>query len=89
MRLFKELFACVYFFITNDSPWSYLDVMNHAIYLQALFPVSFLFSRSLKFPVRHEEILKQYSSFPYLSIVEQEEFSDAGIRKVYLELNIG
>ncbi|KMT07478.1 hypothetical protein BVRB_6g150960 isoform A [Beta vulgaris subsp. vulgaris] len=55
----------------------------------ALFPVSFLFSRSLKFPVRHEEILKQYSSFPYLSIVEQEEFSDAGIRKVYLELNIG
>ncbi|XP_021744889.1 endoplasmic reticulum metallopeptidase 1-like isoform X1 [Chenopodium quinoa] len=55
----------------------------------ALFPVSNLLSRSLKFPVRHEEILEKYSSFPYLSTIEREEISDAGIRKVHLELYLG
>lgn len=55
----------------------------------AIFPVSFLLSKSMKFPVKHEEIMKQYNSFPYLSTVEREEFSDAGNRKVHLELSLG
>ncbi|KNA24673.1 hypothetical protein SOVF_013590 isoform B [Spinacia oleracea] len=55
----------------------------------AIFPVSNLISRSFKFPVGHEEILKQYNSFPHLSTIEREVFSDAGIRKVHLELNLG
>lgn len=56
--------------------------------LQAIFPVSLLLSRGLKFPIGHEEVLMQYNSFPYLSTVEQE-VSEAGIRKVHLELNLG
>ncbi|XP_074295688.1 uncharacterized protein LOC141623484 [Silene latifolia] len=55
----------------------------------AVFPVSFLFSRSLKFPARHDNVLLQYESFPYLSTVKQEKFSDSGNRKVHLELNLG
>ncbi|XP_057530899.1 uncharacterized protein LOC130809230 [Amaranthus tricolor] len=55
----------------------------------AIFPVSFLLSKSLKFPVKHEEILKQYNSFPRLSRVDHEEFSDARVRKVHLELTLG
>ena len=51
--------------------------------------MSFLLSKSLKFPVKHEEILKQYNSFPRLSRVDHEEFSDARVRKVHLELTLG
>ncbi|KAK9707559.1 hypothetical protein RND81_07G204800 [Saponaria officinalis] len=55
----------------------------------AVFPISFLFSRSLKLPARHDNVLQQYKSFPYLSTIKQEEFFDVGIRKVHLELNLG
>ncbi|CAO2829716.1 unnamed protein product [Amaranthus hypochondriacus] len=55
----------------------------------AIFPVSFLLSKSLKFPVKHEDFLKQYNSFPHLSRVDHEEFSDARVRKVHLELTLG
>ncbi|KAL9225560.1 hypothetical protein vseg_001466 [Gypsophila vaccaria] len=54
----------------------------------AVFPVSFLFSRSMKFPARHDNVLQQYESFPHLSTFKQENFVDAGIRRVHLELNL-
>lgn len=54
----------------------------------ALFPVSFLFSRSLKFPAGYDDVLKQYKAFPHVSTVEQE-ISATGTRKIHLELNLG
>ncbi|KAK2636775.1 hypothetical protein Ddye_031567 [Dipteronia dyeriana] len=55
----------------------------------ALFPVSFLFTRSLKFPARSDEILKQYKYFPHLSNYMPFTTSDDGCRKVYLNLSLG
>jgi len=64
------------------------NVLYLLVYLQALFPVSFLFSRSFKFPARNDDILKQYKAFPHLSTVEQE-ISATVTRKIHLELNLG
>ncbi|XP_042501185.1 endoplasmic reticulum metallopeptidase 1 isoform X2 [Macadamia integrifolia] len=55
----------------------------------ASFPVSLLFSGSLKFPARSDDILKQYRYFPQLSSYNQPTFSSTGSRKVYLELFLG
>ncbi|KAG2706640.1 hypothetical protein I3760_05G113100 [Carya illinoinensis] len=55
----------------------------------ALFPVSFLFSRSLKFPTQSDGILKQYKCFPHLSVYKQHIISSKGSRRVHLELSLG
>ncbi|XP_021281761.1 endoplasmic reticulum metallopeptidase 1 [Herrania umbratica] len=55
----------------------------------ALFPVSFLFSRSLKFPARSDEILKRYRHFPHLYTYKPQMMSSDGSRRVYLELSLG
>ncbi|XP_043725141.1 endoplasmic reticulum metallopeptidase 1 isoform X2 [Telopea speciosissima] len=55
----------------------------------ASFPVSLLFTGSLKFPARSDDILKQYRYFPQLSSYNQPTFSSTGSRKVYLELFLG
>ncbi|KAI4343381.1 hypothetical protein L6164_010736 [Bauhinia variegata] len=55
----------------------------------ALFPVSFLFSNSLKFPAKRDEIKKQYEFFPKLSIEKPQLNSQEGPRRVYLELYLG
>lgn len=57
--------------------------------LQVLFPVSFLFSKSLKFPATSDEISKQYDYFPYLSTSKPHTISGDGSRRVYLELSLG
>ncbi|KAH9708258.1 peptidase M28 domain-containing protein [Citrus sinensis] len=54
-----------------------------------LFPVSFLFSKSLKFPATSDEISKQYEYFPYLSTSKPHTTSGDGSRRVYLELSLG
>ncbi|KAH9772632.1 peptidase M28 domain-containing protein [Citrus sinensis] len=54
-----------------------------------LFPVSFLFSKSLKFPATSDEISKQYEYFPYLSTSKPHTISGDGSRRVYLELSLG
>ncbi|ESR51288.1 hypothetical protein CICLE_v10030679mg [Citrus x clementina] len=54
-----------------------------------LFPVSFLFSKSLKFPATSAEISKQYDYFPYLSTSKPHTISGDGSRRVYLELSLG
>lgn len=59
------------------------------LYMQGLFPVSFLFSRSLKFPARSDGILKQYRQFPHLSTYEPHTVFSGGSRRVYLELSLG
>ncbi|XP_010250754.1 PREDICTED: endoplasmic reticulum metallopeptidase 1 isoform X2 [Nelumbo nucifera] len=55
----------------------------------ALFPVSSLFTGSLKFPARSDDILKHYRVFPQLSTYQPIEVSATGSRKVYLELYLG
>ncbi|PPD80044.1 hypothetical protein GOBAR_DD23022 [Gossypium barbadense] len=54
-----------------------------------LFPVNFLFSRSLQFPARSDEILKQYRQFPHLYTNKPQTMSSDGSRRVYLELSLG
>ncbi|XP_022131778.1 endoplasmic reticulum metallopeptidase 1 [Momordica charantia] len=54
----------------------------------ALFPVSFLFSRSLKFPAK-ESTSKQDLYFPYLIASKPQTVSGDGSRRVYLELSLG
>ncbi|WVZ21753.1 hypothetical protein V8G54_000297 [Vigna mungo] len=55
----------------------------------AIFPVSFLFSNSLKFPAQKDDILKQYEYFPELSIQNPSLNSVKGPRRVHLELSLG
>ncbi|KAF5443541.1 hypothetical protein F2P56_036089 [Juglans regia] len=55
----------------------------------ALFPVSLLSSRSLKLPTKSDDVLKQYSYFPHLSIHKSHIISSDGSRRVYLELSLG
>ncbi|XP_068326281.1 uncharacterized protein [Pyrus communis] len=54
-----------------------------------IFPVSFLFSRSLKFPAKSDSILKQYRQFPHLSTYEPHTVFIEGSRRVYLQLSLG
>lgn len=55
----------------------------------ALFPVSFLFSGSLKFPARGDDIFKHYRYLPHLSEYKASSVSSMGGRKVFLELYLG
>ncbi|KAJ1401969.1 Peptidase M28 [Sesbania bispinosa] len=55
----------------------------------ALFPVSFLFSNSLKFPVKGDDVLKQYEFFPKLSVQNPSLNSEKGPRRVHLEFYLG
>ncbi|KAF9603827.1 hypothetical protein IFM89_038010 [Coptis chinensis] len=54
-----------------------------------LFPVSFLFSGSLKFPSKGDDMLRHYSYFPLLFSYKPHTVSSSGLRKVYLELSLG
>ncbi|KAK8485551.1 hypothetical protein V6N13_090471 [Hibiscus sabdariffa] len=55
----------------------------------AIFPVNFLFSRSLKFPAKSDEIMKKYKHFPHLHTNKPQMTSRDGSRRVYLELSLG
>lgn len=57
--------------------------------LQAIFPVSFLFSNSVKFPAKRDDILRQYGFFPKLSVQNPSLNSEKGPRRVHLELYLG
>ncbi|XP_022725833.1 endoplasmic reticulum metallopeptidase 1-like [Durio zibethinus] len=63
--------------------------MSNQRTFMALFPVSFLFSRSLKFPARSDEILKQYRHFPHMYTYKPQMMSSDGSRRVFLELSLG
>lgn len=55
--------------------------------LQAVYPVPFLFSGSLKFQAQSEEIRKYYQHFPQLAV--QEIWDNNGQRRVHLKLSVG
>ncbi|XP_062157148.1 uncharacterized protein LOC133864743 isoform X2 [Alnus glutinosa] len=63
--------------------------LSHRETWMALFPVSFLFSRMLKFPSQSDDVLKQYRYLPHLSIYKPQTISIEGSRRVYLELSLG
>ncbi|XP_004310069.1 PREDICTED: endoplasmic reticulum metallopeptidase 1 [Fragaria vesca subsp. vesca] len=54
-----------------------------------LFPVSHLFTRSLKFPASSDGILKQYGQFPHLSSYKPHTVFGEESRRIYLELFLG
>ncbi|KAJ6313123.1 hypothetical protein OIU76_011262 [Salix suchowensis] len=53
------------------------------------FPVSLLFSQTLKFPARSDGIFKHYRYFPHLSIYKPHTISSDRSRRVYLEFSLG
>ncbi|XP_024991667.1 endoplasmic reticulum metallopeptidase 1-like [Cynara cardunculus var. scolymus] len=55
----------------------------------AIYPLSSLFSRSLNFPARRDEISKHYKYFPIISSTKQETTSVDGSRRIYLEFSLG
>ncbi|KAL0928506.1 hypothetical protein M5K25_000390 [Dendrobium thyrsiflorum] len=55
----------------------------------AIFPLPFLFSGSLKFPAPQNDVSKQYSYLPSLSIDESALLSTTRSRRVHLDLNLG
>ncbi|KAL9679822.1 hypothetical protein QQ045_017692 [Rhodiola kirilowii] len=55
----------------------------------ALFPVSFLFSNSLKFSSSSEEIIKEYQHLPSLSTYKPQTLLADGSRRVHLQLDLG
>jgi len=57
--------------------------------MQVIFPVSSLFSNSLKFLAKEDEILKQYEFFPTLTVQNTSSNSEKGQRRVHLELYLG
>lgn len=57
--------------------------------VQAIYPLSSLFSRSLKFPAKRDEILMHYRYFPHLSTYRPQTISDLGSRRIYLEFSLG
>lgn len=58
--------------------------------MQALLPVSFMFSRRLKFPARSDDMLKHYRYFPHISAHDKPHtVSYEGSRRVHLELSLG
>ncbi|KAK4423941.1 60S ribosomal protein L17-2 [Sesamum alatum] len=54
-----------------------------------IFPISAMFSRTLKFPTKTEDILKQYKYFPHLSTDKSQANSVGGPRRVNLEFSLG
>lgn len=54
-----------------------------------IFPISILFSGSLKFPASSEKVLQQYKYLPHLSNIKQIVNSGGQLRRTYLELSLG
>ncbi|KAL7110076.1 hypothetical protein ACP275_05G002500 [Erythranthe tilingii] len=55
---------------------------------KGIFPISALFSRSLKFPTKTEEISKLYRYFPHIT-ARSPVITDEGSRRVNLEFSTG
>ncbi|KAL4573836.1 hypothetical protein LXL04_020655 [Taraxacum kok-saghyz] len=68
-----------------------LDSANHSYResWMAIYPLSDLFSRSLKFPARRDEISNNYKYFPHVSKTNQEYTFGDGSRRIYLEFSLG
>lgn len=63
--------------------------LSHRESWMAIYPLSSLFSRSLKFPAKSDAILNKYRYFPYLSTYKPPMISDGGSRRVHLEFSLG
>nr|XP_043638114.1 endoplasmic reticulum metallopeptidase 1 isoform X2 [Erigeron canadensis] len=73
-----------------DSKFSFETAnQSHRETFMAIYPLSFLFSRSLKFSASRDEISSHYKYFPYISTTKQDTTSVDGSRKVHLEFSLG
>ncbi|KAL6543559.1 hypothetical protein OROGR_010056 [Orobanche gracilis] len=61
---------------------------SHLETWKGIFPISSLFSRSLKFPTKTKDVLEQYRRFPHLSIRKSQVISIGG-RRVNIEFSLG
>ncbi|XP_073130207.1 uncharacterized protein [Henckelia pumila] len=75
----------------HANPEISFDTVNQSNFQRwkGIFPISSLFSRSLKFPAKTDDILSQYRLFPYLSTDKSQLIRVGGPRRVYLELSLG
>ncbi|KAG9147643.1 hypothetical protein Leryth_015725 [Lithospermum erythrorhizon] len=73
------------------NPELSLDDFNqsHVENWVGIYPISILFSRSLKFPASSEKVLQKYKYLPHLSTVKQIDNSGGQLRRTYLELSLG
>ncbi|KAL6505422.1 hypothetical protein OROHE_022801 [Orobanche hederae] len=62
---------------------------SHLETWKGIFPISSLFSRSLKFPTKTKDVLEQYRRFPNLSIDKSQVISIGGPRRVNIEFSLG
>ncbi|KAG8383293.1 hypothetical protein BUALT_Bualt05G0169600 [Buddleja alternifolia] len=67
------------------------DTVNqsHIETWKGIFPISSLFSRSLRFHTKTDDIVKQYSHFPYISTDKFQVVPVGGSRRVNLEFSLG
>nr|CAB3452636.1 unnamed protein product [Digitaria exilis] len=74
--------------LKDNSEFSF-DEKHHSdrSFWVASYPVSFLFSGSLKFPAQTDEIRKHYHNFPQLLV--QKTSRNNGQRRVHLNLSLG
>ncbi|GFP88377.1 endoplasmic reticulum metallopeptidase 1 [Phtheirospermum japonicum] len=56
---------------------------------KGIFPISSLFSRSLKFPRKTDDVVEQYRYFPHLSIEKSQVISVGASRRVNIEFSLG
>ncbi|XP_071690909.1 uncharacterized protein [Rutidosis leptorrhynchoides] len=73
-----------------DSEFSFINAnQSHREAWMAIYPLSDLFSGSLKFPASRDEISRHYNYFPHISTTKEETMSINGSRRVYLEFSLG
>ncbi|XP_022887666.1 endoplasmic reticulum metallopeptidase 1 [Olea europaea var. sylvestris] len=75
-------------YINSELKFDTVNQSQHERWM-GIFPISSLFSRSLKFPAKTEDILEQYQNFPLLSTYQPQIISTGGSRRVYLEFSLG
>lgn len=74
--------------ISSDLTYEGLDQQQRENWL-AIYPISFLLSRSLKFPADRDNVFKHGQYLPSLTRYTQDAIFDGGSRRIYLEFSQG
>ncbi|XP_078441652.1 Zn-dependent exopeptidases superfamily protein [Wolffia australiana] len=77
-KLLEEVSGTSVQFALHSDPSSWL----------AVFPMSILFSRGLKFPVKGDAVLERYKHLPRL-VPQATSESSSAVRKIHLEIELG
>lgn len=74
--------------IDSESSFDAINLSMQETWLGA-FPISYLFSRGLKFSAERDDVLKQYRNFPHLKTYRPQALFAGGSRRIYLEFQLG